>query len=136
MLKQMQERRGSDEGFTLIELLIAIVVIGVLSAVVIVGIGGLTDSGQKSACKTSADAAKAATAVFYANNNGTYPITFTSMTGSAPKMLELSGGTTVDVTGLIASGTGWILTMAPGAPIVPAVVPAASLTVPTYTCTA
>lgn len=120
MLKQMQERRGSDEGFTLIELLIAIVVIGVLSAVVIVGIGGLTNSGEKSACKTSADAAKAATAVFYANNNGAYPTTFPDMTGSTPKMLELASGVT-PTSALILTGTGWTLTMAAGSP-------------PTYTC--
>ena len=54
----IKERR--EEGFTLIELLIAIVVVGILTAVVIVGIGGLTDTGSKSACAASLDAAKAA----------------------------------------------------------------------------
>ena len=44
----IKERR--EEGFTLIELLIAIVVVGILTAVVIVGIGGLTDNGNGSAC--------------------------------------------------------------------------------------
>ena len=57
----IKERR--EEGFTLIELLIAIVVVGILTAVVIVGIGGLTDNGAKSACAASRDAAKAASAV-------------------------------------------------------------------------
>jgi prepilin-type N-terminal cleavage/methylation domain-containing protein len=126
MLKQLNERRGSDEGFTLIELLIAIVVIGVLSAVVIVGIGGLTNSGKTAACNTSADAARAATAVFYANKNGAYPTTFTDMTNplpaGTPKMLELASGVTAtDATHL--DGTGWTLTMGlvAGSP-------------PTYTC--
>ena len=65
----IKERR--DEGFTLIELLIAIVVVGILTAVVIVGIGGLTDTGKKSACQASRDAAKAAAAVHYNNQRRT-----------------------------------------------------------------
>jgi prepilin-type N-terminal cleavage/methylation domain-containing protein len=121
MLKQMQERRGSDEGFTLIELLIAIVVVGVLSTVVILGIGGLTNSGKASACNTSADAAKAATAVHFANTGGTYPALLTDMTG-ATKELELAAGQTVSGAGLVIATNGWTLTMTPGTP-------------PTYVCT-
>ena len=102
MLKQLQDRRGSDEGFTLIELLIAIVVIGVLSAVVIVGIGGLTNSGQKSACHASQDATKAALAVHYANNAGAYPATLADMVTA--KELETSGGATV--VGMVVTGSG------------------------------
>ena len=63
----IKERR--EEGFTLIELLIAIVVVGILTAVVIVGIGGLTDNGKKGACQASKDAAKAAVAVHYSNQH-------------------------------------------------------------------
>lgn len=67
----MQEKdihKRDERGFTLIELLIAIVVVGILAAVAIVGIAGLTTTGGKSACKSSADAATAASAAFYANN--------------------------------------------------------------------
>ncbi len=102
MLKQMQERRGSDEGFTLIELLIAIVVVGVLSAVVIVGIGGLNDSGKTGACKASKDAAKAAVAVHYANHAGVYPADLAAMVGLGE--LELNGAT---VTASTINGSGW-----------------------------
>ena len=63
----IKDRR--EEGFTLIELLIAIVVVGVLTAVVIVGIGGLTDNGKASACAASRDAAKTASAVHKANTS-------------------------------------------------------------------
>jgi prepilin-type N-terminal cleavage/methylation domain-containing protein len=66
MNKYMEKR--NEKGFTLIELLIAIVVVGILAAVAIVGIGGLTTTGGKSACTQSADSAKAASAAFYANN--------------------------------------------------------------------
>jgi len=42
--------------------------VGVLTAVAIVGIGGLVDNGHVSACQASADAAKAASAVYFSNS--------------------------------------------------------------------
>ncbi len=106
-------QRKSQEGFTLIELLIAIVVVGVLTAVAIVGIGSLTDEGETSACSATQDAAKAAAVVYYANNNSTWPATVGAMTGGANPELEL-GNTTV--AGNVISGNGWTLTMTAGSP--------------------
>ena len=54
----MQEHDNKEQGFTLIELLVAIVVVGILTAVAIVGIGGLTNKGNNAACSTSVDAAR------------------------------------------------------------------------------
>jgi prepilin-type N-terminal cleavage/methylation domain-containing protein len=116
---------ASESGFTLIELLIAIVVAGILTAVAIVGIAGLTNSGEKSACKSSADAARAATAVFYANSASedasgrTYPGSLADLTQSTPPLLELPDGGTETATSY--SVNGWTLTMTPGEP-------------PTYAC--
>jgi prepilin-type N-terminal cleavage/methylation domain-containing protein len=121
MLKQMQERRGSDEGFTLIELLIAIVVIGVLSAVVIVGIGGLTNNGKTAACKTGADAARAATAVHYANTSGTYPDSLDDMTGLTKELVLPEGAAALAANTMSYTINGWTLTMTAGSP-------------PTYAC--
>ena len=127
MLKQMQERRGSDEGFTLIELLIAIVVIGVLSAVVIVGIGGLTNNGKAGACAASRDATKAGLAVHYSNNAGAYPATVQVMVTA--NELELSGGTSITPPAAAVleavHGTGWSFTYTPAvaaSPVVPPVI--------------
>jgi prepilin-type N-terminal cleavage/methylation domain-containing protein len=109
---ETQERKNQEResGFTLIELLIAIVVVGVLTAVAIVGIGGLVDNGKTAACQATMDAAKAAQAVHFANT-GKFPQTFTAMTDA--KELDVPSG--VGETGTALTGKGWTLTLTPGA---------------------
>ena len=68
------KKNKSDKGFTLIELLIVIVILGVLSTVVVLSVGGITDKGKKASCKSDYNAL--ATAVeSYNAQNGTYPTT-------------------------------------------------------------
>src|SRR3954469_8968519 len=100
MNEYMKDRK--EQGFTLIELLIAIVVVGILAAVAIVGIAGLTNTGGKSACVATADAAKAASGAFYANQSpNAWPTSFDQMVNvsaaapvNSPAVLELSNGVT------------------------------------------
>ena len=106
-------RLRDDSGFTLVEILIAIVLVGILSAVVVVGIGNLTSQGSTSACKASADAARAATTIHF-TTTGSRPNTMTAMVTSGA--LTLPQGVTLDTTGLIATGDGWTMTMTPGDP--------------------
>jgi prepilin-type N-terminal cleavage/methylation domain-containing protein len=103
--------KREDKGFTLVEILIAIVLVGILSAVVVVGISNLTSKGSSSACKASADAAKAGAVVYYSTNSYAYPSTITAMTTSSPAALTLPSGVTVNSTGLVATGDGWTMTM-------------------------
>jgi general secretion pathway protein G len=51
MLNRLREARKNQAGFTLIELLIVIVILGVLSAIVVFAVGGITDRGNLAACK-------------------------------------------------------------------------------------
>ena len=106
----------AEQGFTLIELLIAIVVVGILTAVAIVGIASLTNNGEDSACAATKDAAQAAQAVYYADHatlpapETDYPADLAALVTSGE--LELSGGATVAAN--VISGSGWTLTSAGG----------------------
>lgn len=51
-MKVQRLRMEREEGFTLIELLIVIVILGILAAIVVFSVGGITDRGKKSACKS------------------------------------------------------------------------------------
>ena len=112
MLQQLRAQRANREGgFTLIELLIAIVVVGILSAVVIVGVGSLTNKGSSSACKASQDAAKAASVVHFANT-GSYPALFTDMTGAVKELDVDPAWVNAAGTQISPTGGGWTLTIA------------------------
>jgi type IV pilus assembly protein PilA len=110
--QEMQEQDKKEQGFTLIELLIAIVVVGILTAVAIVGIAGLTNKGNSSACSATLDASRSAAAVYYANNAGTYPSSFTDLTSPTPPLLTVPSGVTVGATTL--SANSWSVTMTGG----------------------
>lgn len=61
----------SESGFTLIELLIVIVVLGILAAIVVFAVGGVTDRGRAAVCKSDVKSVEVAEEAYRANT-GTY----------------------------------------------------------------
>src|SRR5665213_3982743 len=64
---------GEIDGFTLIELLIVIVVLGILAAVVIFALGGITGKSQLAACQADGATLSTAIAAFHAQNPNVTP---------------------------------------------------------------
>ena len=85
-LEQIKKRRLAEgkqpglieSGFTLIELLIVIVVLGILAAVVIFALSGVTSSSAVSACNADAKSVEVAIAA-YNTQNGAFPGNSTSL---------------------------------------------------------
>jgi len=87
--REIQERReagDSEYGFTLIELLIVIIVLGILAAIVIFSLTGVTGQSESAACNSDAKTVETAVAAYQAENPGALPagFTFTNLTGVDP----------------------------------------------------
>ena len=66
LLNRVRRLHHDEGGFTLIELLIVIVILGVLSAIVVFSVRGITDRGDVSACKANVSTAETAVEAYYA----------------------------------------------------------------------
>ena len=53
LIDRLSAARRNDGGFTLIELLIVIIILGVLAAIVVFSVRGISDKGDTAACETS-----------------------------------------------------------------------------------
>ena len=85
-----QRRAAGQGGFTLIELLIVIVILGIIAAVVVFSVGGVTNTGGVAACKTDTATVATAEEAYYATptaGNGKYG-TFAQLTAAATKFLQ------------------------------------------------
>jgi general secretion pathway protein G len=96
--------KKNDEGFTLIELLIVIVILGILAAVVVFAVGGITDQGEESACAAELKTLQVAVEAYRAQE-GDYPDSNTdiaSFVRNAPTLYAVGADGTIGLTG---SGT-------------------------------
>lgn len=74
-------RVGEGEGgFTLIELLIVIVILGILAAVVVFSVAGITDTGKTSACDAQKKTVEVAIQAYRAKGTA-YPATLSGDAG-------------------------------------------------------
>ncbi|MGA1062673.1 MAG: type II secretion system protein [Ilumatobacteraceae bacterium] len=90
--KELIIMKQRDEGFTLIELLIVIVILGILAAVVVFAVGGITDRGNDSACAADKKTLEVAVEAYYAYETR-YPLTvglltYNNTTANAYKLLN------------------------------------------------
>lgn len=73
MPQRIRQAKREESGFTLIELLIVIVILGILAAVVVFAVGGVSDKGTTSACKADVKTVTTAAEAFYAKNGNYAP---------------------------------------------------------------
>ena len=69
MTKYRAQQANDEKGFTLIELLVVIVILGILAAVVVFSVGGITDRGKVNACKASKATLLTASEAYNAKND-------------------------------------------------------------------
>ena len=115
---EIEESKGKNKGFTLVELLIVIVILGILAAVTVFAVRGITDKGQDSACKAEQKTILTGLEAFYANSTpSAYPATLAAMVPGymteAPKSTNWTYATTATGYSLTPAGdcTGKVTTV-------------------------
>jgi general secretion pathway protein G len=113
VLKHLQSREDWNEksltakGFTLVELLVVIVILGILAAVVVFAVSGITDNAEKNACESEIRTVKTAVEAYRAEfPNGT--VTQTALENSyledAPKYVSVQSGGALQAVGTLPDG--------------------------------
>jgi prepilin-type N-terminal cleavage/methylation domain-containing protein len=72
-MERKNSEEGSESGFTLIELLIVIIVLGILAAIVVFSLGGVTGESKQAACTTDAKTVEVAADEYQAAHSNAWP---------------------------------------------------------------
>ena len=72
MQEHKEDKNLIEQGFTLIELLVVIAILGILAAVVVFSVNGITARGHAAACSTEVSTVQTALEAYNAQN-GNYP---------------------------------------------------------------
>jgi len=116
MYQRIRKAMKEESGFTLIELLIVIVILGILAAVVVFSVRGITDRGTTSACKADKASVESAGEAYYAKV-GSYATDIDDATHSATTLVgagflhSAPSGTGYTI-GYTATATGFTVTPA------------------------
>jgi prepilin-type N-terminal cleavage/methylation domain-containing protein len=89
MIQSLKKRlQNQEDGFTLVELLVVIVILGILAAIVVLAVGGITNKGQDSSMKTDKRTLEAAEEAYFAKTDGDNPVYATETELLTGKMLR------------------------------------------------
>ena len=77
-MQEKEHKNLIEQGFTLIELLVVIAILGILAAVVVFSVNGITNRGNSAACKSDASTINTAIQSYDAQNNA-WPATLEAL---------------------------------------------------------
>lgn len=80
----MRKRRGKHQGFMLLELIIVVAIIGILAAVAVPNLTGMTDDAKIARIQSDLSAMGTAAEVYYVKN-GSYPTSLDQLVGTSEK---------------------------------------------------
>ena len=66
LMRSMEKKRSGEAGFTLVELLVVIAILGILAAIVVFAVGGITNKGSSAANSTDCATLQAAEEAYFA----------------------------------------------------------------------
>ena len=107
MMQRIRAARENDGGFTLIELLIAIVILGVLSAIVVFSVGAFNNEGKTAACKADKKNVEIAAEAYVAKTGGNAADVAALVTaGYLKEAPPTTNGYTITLVGGVVTSTG------------------------------
>jgi prepilin-type N-terminal cleavage/methylation domain-containing protein len=105
----MRKHREGEAGFTLVELLVVIVILGVLAAIVVFAVGGISNKSKSAACNSDVATVQTAEEAYYAQNNVYVPISGTAPTLLSANLIRSAPSTTNGYTISVTVATGAVI---------------------------